>query len=163
MAQIPKRGSRHKAKAERIGTTRPAWFVGAAYGGTDDRAAEFVTRGIWHNGYRDKYNELVLSMLPGDRIAIKASYTRKHGLPFDAGGEFVSVLGIKAVGTVISNDGDGQTVRVRWAEAGPIREWYFFTSRATVWCVEPGDWRADGLIAFTFQNEPQDFERFRKA
>lgn len=44
---------------------RPAWFVGAAYDGTDDRTAAFVAEGIWHNGYRDKYNDLVLSMLPG--------------------------------------------------------------------------------------------------
>ena len=102
-------------------------------------------------------------MLSGDRIAIKASYTRKRGLPFDAQGEFVSVIGIKAVGTITENTGDGQIVRVQWAESGPKREWYFFTNRATVWRVEPGDWRVDGLIAFAFEGKPQDIERFRAA
>jgi 5-methylcytosine-specific restriction enzyme B len=100
-------------------------------------------------------------MRRGDRIAIKASYTRKHDLPFDAQGDFVSVVGIKAVGTITKNSGDGQNVLVEWAEAGPTREWYFFTNRATVWRVEPGDWKADGLIAFAFEGKPQDIERYR--
>lgn len=142
--------------------TRPAWFVGAAYGGTDDRTAEFVLESIWHNGYRDRYNDLVLSMLAGDRIAIKASYTRKHGLPFDAQGDFISVLRIKAIGTITKNTGDGQTVLVDWRETSETREWYFFTNRETVWRVEPGEWRADGLIAFTFEGRPQDIDRYRK-
>jgi hypothetical protein len=54
-------------------------------------------------------------MRPGDPIAVKASYTRKHKLPFDNRGEFVSVLGIKAVGTITKNVGDGQLVQVDWA------------------------------------------------
>ena len=41
--------------------------------------------------------------------------------------------------------------------------WYFFTNRRTVWCVVPGDWKSDGLIAFAFDGEPQDVERFRRA
>ncbi len=52
-------------------------------------------------------------MRPGDRIAIKAAYTRKHNLPFDNRGEFVSVVGIKAVGTITKNLEDGQVVRRR--------------------------------------------------
>jgi 5-methylcytosine-specific restriction protein B len=148
---------------DRASATRPAWFVGAAYGGTDDHAAAFVADGIWRNGYHDKYHDLVLSMCPGDRIAIKAAYTRKHGLPFDAQGEFVSVIAIKAVGTIKENTGDGQMVRVQWAESGTKREWYFFTNRATVWRVDPGDWRCDGLIAFAFDGKPQDIERYRRA
>jgi 5-methylcytosine-specific restriction protein B len=102
-------------------------------------------------------------MRPGDRIAIKASYVRKHGLPFDGRGEFISVMAIKAVGTITENVGDGQVVRVRWVEGESPGEWYFFTNRRTVWRVEPGDWKADGLIAFAFDNRPQDVERFRSA
>lgn len=144
---------------------RPAWFVGAAYGGTDDHAARFVADGIWRTrpGFREKYEHHVLSMLPGDRIAIKASYTRKADLSFDAGGEFVSVMRIKAVGTITENVGDGQTVRVRWADACVPQEWYLFTNRGTVWRVEPGEWKADGLIAFAFEGQPQDIERYRSA
>ena len=84
-------------------------------------------------------------------------------MPFDAHGDFVSVIGIKAVGTITGNTGDRQTVRVDWAEPGPAREWYYFTNRTTVWRVDPGDWRADGLIAFAFQGKPQDIELYRNA
>ena len=115
------------------------------------------------NGFTNKYNALVRSMLPGDCITIKASDVRKHGLPFDGRDQFVSVMAIKAVGTITENLGDRQVVRVEWRENEPRGEWYFFTNRRTVWCVEPGDWKSDGLIAFTFDNEPQDVERFRRA
>ena len=57
------------------------WFVGASYGGTDDQLPRFLSEGIWENGYDDKHLDVVRSMRTGDRIAIKSSYTRKHGLP----------------------------------------------------------------------------------
>ena len=72
---------------------RPYWFVGASYGGTDDRSAEFLREGIWRNGWQNKHLDHVKSMQPGDRIAIKYTTTRKHNLPFDAGGRSVSVWG----------------------------------------------------------------------
>ena len=103
-------------------------------------------------------------MQPGDRIAVKYSATRKHNLPFDAGGRSVSVMGIKAVGTVTSNLGDGRTVGVDWVPVDPPREWYFYTYRRTLWKVLPGSgtlpWAAEGLIRFAFEGEPQDHERF---
>jgi 5-methylcytosine-specific restriction enzyme B len=142
----------------------PSWFVGAnfKYGGTDDQTDRFVEEGIWKNGYKDKYHDVVRSIRSGDRIAIKASYTRKHGLPFDNGGQFVSVVGIKAVGTITENLKDGQVVRVAWAPTEPVREWYFFTDRATVWRILPGNWKNDGLIAFAFAHKTQDIERFQR-
>lgn len=151
------------AKTERLRGTRPSWFVGASYGGTDDQTQRFIAEGIWKNGYKNKYLDVVRSMRLGDRIAIKASYTRKHGLPFDNRAEFVSVVGIKAVGTIIENLDDGQVVRVDWAPTEPVREWYFFTDRATVWRVLPGNWKNDGLIAFAFEHKLQDIERFQRA
>ena len=105
---------------------RPYWFVGAAYGGTDDRTAEFLKQGIWRNGWQNRHLDQVRSMQPGDRIAIKYSTTRKHNLPFDAGGRNVSVMGIKAVGTVTNNLGDGRTVGVDWTPVDPPRVWYFW-------------------------------------
>lgn len=74
--------------------TGPSWFVGAAYKRTEDQTPRFLAEGIWENGYDDgKYGELVRAMRPGDRIAIKSSYTRKHDLPFDNRGATVSVNG----------------------------------------------------------------------
>ena len=137
------------------------WFVGASYGGTDDQLPRFLAEGIWENGYDDKLLDVVRSMRPGERIAIKSSYTRKHGLPFDSRGRAVSVMGIKAVGTIIENLNDGKRVKVDWAKVEPVREWYFYTHRATIWRVLPGEWMNDALIAFAFDGKPQDVDRFR--
>lgn len=139
------------------------WFVGACYDGTDDRSSDFVQQGIWRNGYTDRYADDVNSMQPGERIAIKATYVRKNDLPFDNKGNPVSVLGIKATGTIVSNPGDGQTVNVNWDPPQSIREWYFYTSRHTIWKVVAGDWRTNGLIAFTFEGDDQDIDEFRNA
>lgn len=137
------------------------WFVGASYGGTDDQMPRFLAEGIWENGYDDKLLDVVRSMRPGERIAIKSSYTRKHGLPFDSRGRAVSVMGIKAVGTITENLNDGKRVKVDWAKVEPVREWYFYTHRATIWRVLPGEWMNDALIAFAFDGKPQDLDRFR--
>ena len=137
------------------------WFVGASYGGTDDQMPRFLAEGIWENGYDDKLLDVVRSMRPGERIAIKSSYTRKHGLPFDSRGRAVSVMGIKAVGTITENLNDGKRVKVDWAKVEPVREWYFYTHRATIWRVLPREWMNDALIAFAFDGKPQDVDRFR--
>lgn len=150
------------SKSEGAGA-RACWFVGAAYGGTDDQTPRFLHEGIWENGYQDKYLDAVKSIQVGDRIAIKSSYTRKHDLPFDNRGQTVSVIAIKAIGTVKSNLGDGRTLKVDWNPFDPPREWYFYTNRSTVWRVLPGDWTTDALIGFTFEDKAQDINRFRNA
>jgi len=150
------------SKPEGVGA-RACWFVGASYGGTDDQTQRFLEEGIWENGYQDKYLDAVRSIQPGDRIAIKSSCTRKHDLPFDNRGQTVSVMAIKAIGTVKENLGDGRTLKVDWKPFDPPREWYFYTNRSTVWRVLPGDWTTDALIGFTFEEKPQDINRFRNA
>ena len=134
------------------------WFVGATFD-TVDQTPRFLEQGIWENGYEDRHLDLVRSMRIGDRIAIKAAYTRLHGLPFDNRGNRVSVMGIKAIGTVTENLNDGRFVKVDWQPLEPLREWYFYTSRITIWRVTPGEWATDGLIAFTFQNQQQDLSK----
>ncbi len=142
---------------------RACWFVGATCGRTDDQTPRFLQDGIWENGYQDKYLDAVKSIQVGDRIAIKSSYTRKHDLPFDSRGQTVSVMAIKAIGTVKENLGDGRTLKVDWKPFDPPREWYFYTNRSTVWRVLPGDWTTDALIGFTFEEKAQDINRFRNA
>jgi len=139
------------------------WCVGAMYGDKGDQTPRFIAEGIWENGYTDKYLDLVRAIQPGDRIAIKSSYTRKHDLPFDNQGQSVSVMAIKAVGTVTANQGDGRRLKVDWTLLDSPREWYFYTYRGTIWRVLPGDWASDALIAFIFDNKPQDYDRFRNA
>src|SRR5271166_5240399 len=128
--------------------SKVTWFVGAAYGGTDDQLPRFLKEGIWESGWEDKHLDVVRSMRPGERIAVKSSYTRKRDLPFDNRGQTVSVMAIKAVGTITENMNDGRHVRVDWTRVDPVREWYFYTHRGTVWRVLPGDWKTDGLIGF---------------
>ena len=138
------------------------WFVGATFD-TVDQIPRFLEQGIWENGYQDRHLDLVRSMRVGDRIAIKAAYTRLRDLPFDNRGNRVSVMAIKAIGTITENLNDGRFVRVNWQPVEPLREWYFYTSRVTIWRVIPGEWTTDGLIAFTFQNQQQDINRFSNA
>ncbi len=149
-------------KSEGAGS-RACWFVGAAYGGTDDQTPRFLQEGIWENGCQDKYLDAVKSIQVGDRIAIKSSYTRKHALPFNNRGQTVSVMAIKATGMVKENLGDGHILKVDWKPFDPPREWYFYTNRSTVWRVLPGDWTTDALIGFTFEEKAQDINRFRNA
>jgi 5-methylcytosine-specific restriction enzyme B len=70
------------------------WFVGAVWG--DDQMPRFLRDGTWENGHKEgQFSDLVGRMKPGDRLAIKASFVQKRGLPFDVGGMPVSVMRIK--------------------------------------------------------------------
>ena len=69
------------ASAPEPSEQRPYWFVGAAYGGTDDRTAEFLKEGIWRNGWQNRHLDQVRSMQLGDRIAIKYSHYSKAQPP----------------------------------------------------------------------------------
>ena len=129
----------------------------------DDQTDRFIDEGIWEHDFQDNSRVLaqVRSMQTGERIAIKAAYVKKHGLPFETWGNTVSVMAIKATGVIAENMGDGRRLRVHWQRVSPAREWYFYTYQPTIWKVTPGDWKADALIEFTFQNKPQVIERFR--
>jgi 5-methylcytosine-specific restriction protein B len=147
-----------------VTSSAQTWFVGAVFDDRSENQIErFLADGVWENGYEHKYIDLVRSMRKGDRIAIKSSYIRRRGLPFDSRGQAVSVMAIKAVGTVSENVGDGRVVHVEWTRVDPVREWYFYTNRQAVWRVLSGDWKADGLITFSFDGASQDIERFCNA
>lgn len=147
---------------DEIENDRPIWFVGAQWDG-EDQMTRFIAEGIWANGYHDKYQSEVKAMRPGDRIVIKSSYTRKHGLPFEGNGHFASVMAIKATGTITENLGDGRTVHVDWKPVKEYREWYFYTSQKTVWKIQADKWTSKGLVDFTFNEVPQEYDRFRNA
>ncbi len=137
------------------------WFVGASYGGTDDQTPRFLAEGIWENGYTDKYLDIVRAMKPGERIAIKAAYTKKHDLPFDSRDQTVSVMAIKAIGTITENLDDGRHVKVNWTPLYTPKIWYFYTYQRTIWRVQRGKWTTDALIDFTFHDTKQDISRCR--
>lgn len=136
------------------------WFVGAMFG-DEDQTQRFIDEGIWENGYQDKYLDVVKKIRVGDRIAIKSAYTRKHNLPFKNKGKTISVMGIKARGIVIENLKDGRNVKVDWERIEPLKEWYFFTSRNTIWRVDKQDgWMHEALIDFAFDDKKQELEKF---
>jgi 5-methylcytosine-specific restriction protein B len=129
-----------------------------------DQTDRFIDEGVWEHGFDDdRIGAQVRSMRLGDRIAIKAAYTQKHGLPFDTNGNTASVMKIKATGVVAENPGDGRQIRVHWQRLSAPREWFFYTHRRTIWRVLSGEWQDDALIAFTFQNQAQDLNRFRNS
>ncbi len=141
----------------------PTWFVSARFDQTD-HVRRFLAQGVWEiKNPADKEAELIRSMQPGERIAIKASYARRRGLEFDSHGRSVPAMGIKALGTIRANPQDGKRVQVQWQPVDPVREWYFHIDRETIWRVLPGDWMDDALLAFAFEDKPQELERFRNA
>jgi 5-methylcytosine-specific restriction protein B len=139
----------------------PCWFVGALTAGRD-LTDQFIDEGVWYHGFEDdgKIQSQVRSMQAGERIAIKSAYTRKKDLPFDNRGNSTSVMAIKAIGDIAENMGDGKRLRVNWQRVSPNREWYFYTYQRAIWKVNPGDWKTDALIEFSFNNKPQDIDRF---
>lgn len=133
------------------------WFVGTIWGEHGDQLERFRDEGLWENGYNDQFTDDVRRMRPGERVAAKASFVRKHNLPFATAGQPVSVMRIKATGTVLENLGDGKRVRVAWDPPSAPREWCFYTFRTTIVGVSPDDAYGQRLIAFTFLGEAQEY------
>jgi 5-methylcytosine-specific restriction enzyme B len=138
--------------------SRQFWFVGAVWNDDEDQLDRFVEEGVWQNGYDTKFTEHVLRMRAGDRIAIKSSFVQKYNLPFDNKGKPVSVMRIKAIGTITGTAGDGKTVQVQWERLDPPRDWFFYTYRVTVVQADPSEEYARRLILFTFGNGKQDYD-----
>lgn len=154
----------HEAPAEYVvshifdDTERRFWFAGALWGGSGDQTERFLSEGIWQNGDDEKFSEHVARIRPGDRIAIKASFVKKYGLPFENYDKPVSCMRIKAIGTVTSATTDGKTVSVDWQPLDPPKEWYFYTYRTTIVEADASDELARRLIQFAFGDHPQDYE-----
>ncbi len=139
------------------------WFVGAAWDGVD-QIERFLKEGVWQIGYDEKFSGLVKQMKAGDRIAIKASFTRKHGVPFENYGRAASVMRIKATGTISANHNNGRGVDVAWQALDPPRDWYFYTYRTSISRARlEEDDMARRLVAFTFEGAEQDHAHFLKA
>jgi 5-methylcytosine-specific restriction protein B len=138
------------------------WMLGAYWSDHDppDLTQRFLDEGIWKNGYKDRYLDEVRAMKVGDKIAIKATFTQRHNLPFDSKGKTVSKMVIKAIGTVVKNRGDGRTLEVEWDPAFKAKDWYFYTNQTTVWRLRRESQYARRLIDFAFGNAEQDYDWF---
>ena len=139
---------------------RPYWFVGS-YVSHNDETERFINEGIWEtNNPREATQNFVNEIEVGDHIAIKSTFRRIHGLPFDNQERGMGVMRIKATGIVTENPRNGQTLKVDWTRAEPERDWYFYLGQRTVWKVNAGSWPSDALISFAFEGVPQDYEKF---
>src|SRR5690625_381477 len=148
-------------KMVNVSDKKCAWFV-SAFHNQQDQTQFFLEKGIWELATKDhKQAHYLEEMRPGDLIAIKTTYTRKKNLPFDNKGQTVSVMAIKATGTIVKNFGDGKTIKVDWKAIEPPKEWYFYTYRSTIWRVTPGKSFDRELIDFTFNDVPQRYSVYK--
>ncbi|WP_049946276.1 McrB family protein [Butyrivibrio sp. WCD2001] len=140
-----------------------AWYVGTTgsdeYGEWHDYSDEYIDKGIWQNGWNDKFIDVVNSIQVGDRIAIKSCFTQKNNLPFNNNGKIVGAMRIKAIGTVIANDNDGKQIQVDWTRLDPVKTWFGpGTLRETIHGVDANDgYIKKQLLDFTFADAEQDY------
>ena len=139
-----------------------AWFVGATGNDDDgnytDFAEKYIAESRWENKWETKFIDKVNEIKVGDRIVLKSSYTKKNNLPFKNNGKTVSVMAIKAIGTVKSNKQDGHNIDVEWTSIKPIKEWYGAgVMRETIHLVEPSTEIKKALLKFVFEDQQQDY------
>jgi hypothetical protein len=115
------------------------WLVGASWGSTD-KSGEFVETGTWQNGYENKYLDVVSRVKPGDKIAIKAAFRQKHGLPLDNKGHDVGIMRIKARGKVTENPADGRRLIVEWEEEFEPFDIYGYVWQPTISELKTEKW-----------------------
>ena len=80
------------------------YLLGASWN-DEDQTEQFVKKGNWLNGYKDKFLEDVNEIEKGDKVAIKSTYTRNRTN---------SVMLIKARGIVKKNIKNGVELIVDW-------------------------------------------------
>jgi len=142
----------------------PIWIVTARWG-EEDGLQRFVDRGEWSllTDTDSPNNRRVRDMQPGDRIVLRDYFHQTQDLPFDANGQRISAIRIRAMGTVTEQHDNGLSVGVAWDEplAEP-RTWYFYTQNDPVWWLkEPGQSPlADRLRAFLLNGAEQDYAYF---
>lgn len=84
-----------------------SYFIAGSVWDKQDQLSRFLKEGIWENGHDGKNVEVVESVRPGSRIAIKAVHTQQ---------KVNSVMTIKARGEVTENEEDGHILKVNWEE-----------------------------------------------
>lgn len=139
------------------------WFLSAKFSGGLDQTERFIKDGIWENGYENKFLNVVRSIAVGEKVAIKSTYNLKNNLPFNNKGQPVSVMEIKAIGTVTKNHQDGKLLEIDWQKTNLNKKWYFYTNLSSIWSVKDDFPLSKQLIDFTFYDKPQDLDYFRNA
>lgn len=153
-------------------STESLYFVGANYRG-QSQLSRFLREGIWELGWQgDENNKQYVKMASllnkiesGDQILIKSTFTRKYNLPFkNPNNNYYSVMRLSARGTVTENIGDGHTLKVDWEEDFKPKDWYFYTSRETIWQVKRDTTlhEVNDLINFALNDQEQNYQIYLK-
>lgn len=79
------------------------YLVGSYWDGVE-KSTEFFEKGIWQNGYAERFIEVVNGVKKGDFLILKSSFQQ----------EGKGVLRIKAIGRVLSNPQNGRDLEVEW-------------------------------------------------
>ena len=137
---------------------KPGYWVVGAYHGDDNQKDRFLEEGIWENGDDGKSEEKVKEIKVGDRLIMKSTFTQRKKLPFENNGKTVSVMRIKATGTVTKSTMDGRKVEVEWRPLSRPRDWYFFVYRKRLVKMDTSKIESQKLIKFAFEDEDQDFD-----
>ncbi|MDA8002884.1 MAG: hypothetical protein MPL62_16495, partial [Alphaproteobacteria bacterium] len=145
--------------------TQRYWVVGANWDGTD-KTVEFVSENRWENGHagdpgsrKQVFEGMVKEIQPGDKIAIKSTFTQARDLPFDYGGKSCSAMKIKARGVVRENVGDGQHIAVDWETNYSERTWYIKNTKLqTIHELDKDNANDKSLIGFIFNDEKQVYD-----
>ena len=153
-----------EAPEHQISEVEYAWYVGATghdeNGVWTDFSEQYISEGRWENGWDDRFLDEVKSMKIGDRIVIKSTSRQKNNLPFNNNGKLVGFADIKAIGTIVSNAGDGKNIQVSWTKLETPKRWYSFCGflRDTVNLVKSSEgYTKKALLRFTFSDEAQDY------
>jgi 5-methylcytosine-specific restriction protein B len=143
---------------------RNYWMAGAMWDGDQDKTDDFVSQGVWINGYDDKYTAEINTVKPGDKIAIKTVYTRKRreGLPFENNGKSVACMDIKAIGTITRNHGDGKHLDVDWDLAFQPKTIYSYAYFKTFSIISPTSSFAPKLISLLFDGTEQSIDELEE-
>ncbi|AVM01620.1 hypothetical protein C6V83_16525 [Gordonia iterans] len=140
------------------------WFVNAGPAKTGKNTlGDFLANGEWRMDREARYEFDVQDMLPGERIFVRKRYNTKHA-PFDTRGRLVSAMDLLLSGTIVSNPGDGCSVKVDWSHGFRSRTWYFYTNQDAVWAIPHGrhSW-SDRLLDFALNDAEQDLDFWRNA
>ncbi len=138
------------------------WVLGSTFRKPNqDQKDRFLAEGIWEiQNPSESDRQLVRAMQPGDKVAIKSTFVKWYKLPFENNEQPVSVLRIKARGTILENPGDGERVLVEWDKGFTNREWYFYTYQKTIWQLREDEEAAKQLKRFIFLDESQNYSWF---
>ncbi|MBA4021699.1 MAG: hypothetical protein C0482_05000 [Gordonia sp.] len=150
--------------ASDLGDVEIYWITGFGAKKTGrNQLDDFRAAGEWRMDPDPRYQAKVADMRPGERIAVRTRSNTTKDVPFDHRGHKVSVMNFYLRGTILSNPGDGCSVKVDWDTlwALPLR-YYLYTSQDTVWPIVRGvNTHWNDLAAAIFDDAQQDVNYFR--